>query len=146
MNVYMLRDKKTGLWYKRHHGRSGAYWVAQQEASIWTTPAGPTACLGAIGKHNAFLTRHQVIAPIREPEIVPMTVTPGEAFPVVTMVDGDDWEGFYVNGKLIEQGHRVPLANLFRELGLPFDTIFPDMDWLGRCGHLPKNLDDVVEA
>lgn len=40
MTVYMLRNKDTGLFYRRMKGYA-TRWVEQQKASIWTVKAGP---------------------------------------------------------------------------------------------------------
>jgi len=42
MNAYMLRDNKTGLYYRRTKGCYGStVWVEQEKASIWVTRNGP---------------------------------------------------------------------------------------------------------
>jgi hypothetical protein len=42
MTVYMLRDNKTGLWYRRTKGSGGwTRWVDQKKASIWVAKNGP---------------------------------------------------------------------------------------------------------
>lgn len=130
MTFYMLRDKKTGLYYKRIHGRSSPCWVAQKEASVWTTPAGPSACLGVV-KRQGFDT-----------EIVTMRTSP----PKVTFVDGDDWEGLYLDGTLVEQGHHVRLEDVMKHLGVRYDALYADQEWLEARGRLPENLEDVETA
>jgi len=42
MNVYMLQDVETGLYYKRRGG-----WVEQSEAAIWTNKSGVRAGKGS---------------------------------------------------------------------------------------------------
>jgi hypothetical protein len=47
MTVYMLRDKETGLYYRRTKGSySPMLWVEQKKASIWTTKNGPAQVRG----------------------------------------------------------------------------------------------------
>lgn len=61
-----------------------------------------------------------------------------------TLVKGDDWEGFYVNGKLITEGHRIELEDIFEILQLNFTEKWVDVDWLDDKGGFTENLEDVV--
>lgn len=59
MTVYMLKDIRTGLYYRRRHGswnqRHGSWgrrkrglwgrWIEQKKASIWTSKIGPAASM-----------------------------------------------------------------------------------------------------
>ena len=59
---------------------------------------------------------------------------------------GDDWQGLYVDGKLVYQHHKVDAHTLSQELtkaGVDFKTGWVDFNFL--CDHdgLPENLDDV---
>lgn len=59
--------------------------------------------------------------------------------------DGD-WEGMYIDGKLMEQGHRVQtedvIAHLTRELDLPLT--YHSGEWQDEeLMELPDNLRDV---
>jgi len=47
MTVYMLRDNKTGLYYRRDHG-SWARWVEQEKASVWTLKIGPASAISRL--------------------------------------------------------------------------------------------------
>ncbi|SDQ98358.1 hypothetical protein SAMN05519103_00304 [Rhizobiales bacterium GAS113] len=69
---------------------------------------------------------------------------------IVTIVDGDDWSGLYIDGKLQTEGHSIPVQNALRsvrELG-PFTVmcIEADSDWLYDEGNLPRDLVDVKAA
>ena len=44
MNVYMLEDTQTGLFYRRKH-YSFNCWTEQKKASVWTSRGGPAAAL-----------------------------------------------------------------------------------------------------
>jgi len=61
----------------------------------------------------------------------------------VVLVDGDDWQGLYVNGKLETQGHSVELDDVLKVFGITIDTIYADLDWLSDLGYLPDKLKDV---
>jgi hypothetical protein len=144
---YMLRDKTTGAWYKRSHGRSLlTNWVEQQEASVWTSAAGPTACLGSITRSNARVarlhTRVGLKCPVvREPEIVSFQAGSPKS---LAWVHCDDWEGLYVNGKLIREGHGIEIDDIPTDvLGVEIESIYPNDDWLKDGGRMPENLDEV---
>jgi hypothetical protein len=44
MNVYMLEDAKTGMFYRRS-GSRWSCWVEQKVASVWTNRIGPAQAL-----------------------------------------------------------------------------------------------------
>lgn len=66
MILYMIRDQKTGEWYKRGHGYATT-WVPQDRASVWTERQGAASCLGVISRRNRSSRQH------REPRIVTLT-------------------------------------------------------------------------
>ncbi|WP_407529246.1 hypothetical protein [Methylobacterium oryzisoli] len=60
------------------------------------------------------------------------------------MVRGNDWEGLYLNGRLVAQGHRVDVENVLRACGVAVHpTVEPDQDWLENEGMLPDTLSEV---
>lgn len=63
-----------------------------------------------------------------------------------TYIVGDDWEGIYIDGKLIEEGHNISPKNLLKKLGYVVETFEPDYDWLDGEGYLPEDLKDVKLA
>jgi hypothetical protein len=64
----------------------------------------------------------------------------------IVLVDGDGWEGLYINGRLVTQGHHVTKQDLLEHLGIDSDFRFADTEWLADRGHLPDRLRDVKEA
>lgn len=62
----------------------------------------------------------------------------------LTLVDGDDWQGFYVDGKLQIEGHSVRLVDALEKIGMECEVVYPDMDWLVDNGNMPENIEDVV--
>ena len=142
MKIYMVRDKRTGRFYKRLSGVS-PNWVDQEEASVWTTPAGPHACLGTISQTNRRMARYGA-AYLRDPEIMVLTV-PAEASVKVGLVRGDDWEGLYLDGKLVEEGHHLRLTDVLKHFGIECEEVWPDDSWLEERGRLPENFDEVPQ-
>jgi hypothetical protein len=139
---YMLRDKATGLYYKRHASSWMASWVPQNKASVWTTAGGPQTCLGFITKWNRLKARcafREKDWKPTEPEIVTIPVDR----PKITLVTAYDWEGLYIDGKLVTEGHTIHANDLFRLMGINGQEIHADDAWLGERGGLPKNLDEV---
>lgn len=61
---------------------------------------------------------------------------------MITFVEGDDWRGIYVDGKLYHEGHSIPRSTIAELIGA--DMIYADLDWLSEQGRLPQSLDDVV--
>lgn len=66
--------------------------------------------------------------------------------PKFVYVDGDDWNGLYEDGKLIWQGHSTHPQELLELVGIDVDFKEADGDWLCERGHLPEELEDVVES
>jgi hypothetical protein len=68
--------------------------------------------------------------------------------PSLTLVSIDDWQGFYVDGKLVFEGHSVPLRDAFLAAGLELEDRGLDGTNFERAlqtyGHpLPQHLSDV---
>lgn len=66
----------------------------------------------------------------------------------ITVVDGDDWLGLYVNGDLKLQGHgRSRHADIlaFGAEYAPYTVslVFADVEWLHEEGQLPEVLSEV---
>lgn len=67
----------------------------------------------------------------------------------VTSVEGDDWHGLYIDGKLVTQNECIDgrfILHILSQRGLiDFEDVFPDQDWLeGTDFNYPPNLADVV--
>lgn len=56
-----------------------------------------------------------------------------------------DWEGLYIDGKLVTEGHRIRKEDLLGHFGITLDTIETAEGWLESRGKLPENLSDVEE-
>ena len=142
MRFFMVRDKKTGLFYKRVHNRFVSPWVDQEEASVWTTKDGAHACLGAITRwmrdYHQY-PEHYSKPKIVEPEIVEIPAVQQKP----TLVCADDWRGLYIDGKLVEEGHSMPFDAICRHLGIDGAYMYADDEWLAERGSLPENLEDV---
>jgi len=122
MIFYMIRDKRTGLFYKH-----GGKWMPQETASVWTEKRGTAGVLTNINCDCA--------------EVLELDTEAG--LPSVAIVDGDDWQGLYFDGHLVEQGHHIRLDDIFKHLGIPLKTVYPNQEWMETRGNLPRRLDDV---
>lgn len=136
MLVYMVRDRNTGLFYKRKHGRYLNPWVSQEEASIWTKKSGASACLGVINKEKRGCNK---AAQVRDPEILTFPVFANK----LVFIVGDDWEGMYQDGVLVQEGHRLRISDVLRQLNVPYLRFSADQEWLESRGSLPRNLNGV---
>ena len=72
--------------------------------------------------------------------------TTEKAFVVIVSND-DDWEGLYINRKLVCEGHKVSVADALDALTgkhlASWETHICDRDWLYDMGNLPDDLDRV---
>lgn len=59
---------------------------------------------------------------------------------------GSDWEGLYVDGKLIDEGHSMRLDTILSNMGMQVTLVTLDQDWLEDAGRLPKDYSDVKLA
>jgi hypothetical protein len=65
----------------------------------------------------------------------------------MTLVQGDDWSGLYIDGKLKEQGHsfstRTVAELVIAHKVSAFEHKDADLDWLADRGDLPQKLEEV---
>jgi len=62
---------------------------------------------------------------------------------IVFVTSNCDWEGLYINGKLVMENHMLDLRDVLKRLDIKCDFIEADDEWLFEHGVLPKNLSDV---
>lgn len=62
----------------------------------------------------------------------------------LTIVPGDDWIGVYIGGELKYEGHELHYRDLLNLLKIPFNTVYPNLDWLYSVGRLPERLKEVL--
>lgn len=60
-------------------------------------------------------------------------------FAIVT--NEDDWEGLYVDGRLVHEGHSIPRSVLLDALGVSVETVVVQVD-----GTLPDTLEEARSA
>jgi hypothetical protein len=133
----MVHDTVKGGWYKKADRKgSPGEWVSQETASVWTTKAGAT---GAIGSIRRYARRATFKA---DPEIV--IIKPGPTTKKITLVRADDWRGLYIDGKLVEEGHRVDTIDVLTRLGIDAEQFWANDEWLCDRGRLPEDLKDVI--
>ena len=64
--------------------------------------------------------------------------------PKVVFVDGDDWEGLYINGVLVDEGHRVRLEDVMCRLGIHYNAMMADQEWLEAVETEVVQLEDFI--
>lgn len=62
---------------------------------------------------------------------------------ITIVTNEDDWEGLYVDGKIVVQDHKLRVEDVLAALGIYAETVTCDHDWLLNFGYLPNNLEDV---
>ena len=72
-------------------------------------------------------------------------------FAMITLVRGSDWEALYVNGELVDEGHRISAVGVLDYLNgmrvqdaITTEIKLADSDWLEDRGSFPDTLDEVV--
>jgi hypothetical protein len=64
----------------------------------------------------------------------------------VAIVTGDDWQGIYVDGILRDESRGLRPIDVLDALGIGYQEVDADLDWLADEGGLPKQLADVKRA
>ncbi len=64
----------------------------------------------------------------------------------ITIIQGDEWWGIYKDGQLVieENPNSIDAKSVLEALDIPFETKYPDEDWLYENNSLPEQEDDVV--
>ena len=63
MRLYMLRDNRTGLYFKRGGTAWKARWVVQKEGSVWTSMNGPNAAKRYAKDHTVVVLEAKEVEP-----------------------------------------------------------------------------------
>lgn len=65
----------------------------------------------------------------------------------ITIVsNGDDWEGLYLDGVLVDEGHEITPLALAEALGLENERVYVSYQWLGeKVSNLPEKLNKIPE-
>lgn len=70
----------------------------------------------------------------------------------IVLADGDDWNGMYVDGILVNEGHTLSAKDALTTLvsimyaGEVIESVSVgevNLDWLDSCGSFPENIKDV---
>ncbi len=74
----------------------------------------------------------------KHPGIVPPTPK------YVLVTNEDDWEGFYVDGRLVAENHRLDPYDIMRVMGIELETRCVTGEYLGEtvCS-LPERFTDI---
>jgi hypothetical protein len=66
----------------------------------------------------------------------------------ITFVDSDggDWEGLYIDGKLVMENHRLEIHDVLKAVGFKYKHVVADDEWLARHGSLPEQLSKLKKA
>lgn len=62
----------------------------------------------------------------------------------VNFVTSSDWEGLYVDGELVLEGHSISAMQVLRALKIAYTSVEADDDWLYDVGRLPEKIEDIV--
>lgn len=74
----------------------------------------------------------------------------------LAIVDGDEWKGLYINGKLYVDGHNIRPEYIINAINDNIDQLHEDnskiifkshncnYDWLEEAGDFPEKLENVI--
>ena len=60
----------------------------------------------------------------------------------ITFVEAEDWEGIYIDGKLAMQTHALWPQDILSILGIKYEVLDANEDWIQDVGKLPENLSE----
>lgn len=55
----------------------------------------------------------------------------------------DDWEGLYIDGKLVVEDHSITLESFARHAGVNLSEKQVNYDWMQYRSRFPENLSEV---
>ncbi len=76
----------------------------------------------------------------------------------VALVTGDDWEGLYIDGVIVNETHSIEAGDMMEFIveaqgkqnrpgdlcpQITYEHVWVDLDWLAEEGSLPAKLEDV---
>jgi hypothetical protein len=69
----------------------------------------------------------------------------------VVIAEGDDWEGLYIGGSLMIEGHHLDMVETIKTVLNVMPPVIAndvsrkwvDFDWIEEQGNLPSNIADV---
>lgn len=61
----------------------------------------------------------------------------------IVFVEGDEWEGLYIDNKLATEDHSLSVFEVLDLIGVNYKVVYPDDDWLYKVGKLPERLGKV---
>lgn len=86
--------------------------------------------------------RRKARTPARKHGTPPVPIPP--AAPRYLLVsNGDDWEGFYVDGELMRQDHSLKPQDILSAMGIEIEKRWVSYDYTAERGDLPERLRDI---
>jgi len=61
----------------------------------------------------------------------------------IMIVSGEDWEGLYIDDKLVLQNHVLGLHEVLRSLDIVLSMADVNQEWLEERAHFPENFNDI---
>jgi hypothetical protein len=56
----------------------------------------------------------------------------------------NDWQGLYLNGELVLEDHSLHPTKVLESLGIKFELLSANEEWLEEQGRFPEKFADVV--
>ena len=61
----------------------------------------------------------------------------------IKIMTADDWEGLYIDGKLVMENHSLRVEDVLEACQVKFDSHWVDDDWMCNRGRFPEKFEDV---
>ena len=61
----------------------------------------------------------------------------------IVIATGPDWQGIYVNDVLKIQGHHLEAGDALRAVGVEYEAVDLDDEWMFKVGQLPDDLKEL---
>lgn len=61
----------------------------------------------------------------------------------VLVSNGDDWEGFYIDGVCVRQNHSLSASEILEAMGIEIEKKWVSYDYTAERGDLPGELKDI---
>lgn len=62
----------------------------------------------------------------------------------LNFVTADDWQGLYIDGNLVLEGHSLSIKSILDILNIKHHSVEVDDEWMQEEGRLPERIEDIV--
>lgn len=63
----------------------------------------------------------------------------------IKLLRADDWEGLFVDGRLVTEGHSLTAEDIIRGLKLDYNSGWINQEWMEDHGSFPYDVNDIPD-